>query len=65
MALVGSDDMARCAPPHCYPLAVGGVGGEDGRCHDRGKDSKDGSTKRCALIDASSGRRRIDHAAHS
>jgi len=40
MALVGSDDMARCAPPHRYPFAVGGVGGEDGRCDDRGKNPR-------------------------
>jgi Homeodomain-like domain len=48
-----------------YPLAVGGVGGEDGRRHDRGKDSKSASKKRSTLTNSSSGRRRTDHAAGS
>ena len=40
MALVSGNDVARCAPPHRYPFAVGGVGGEDGRCDDRGKNPR-------------------------
>jgi hypothetical protein len=54
MALVGGDDMACCAPSHRYPLAVGDVRGEDGRRHDRGKDSKSDSKKRSTLTDSSS-----------
>jgi hypothetical protein len=56
MTLVGSDEVARCAPPHRYLLAVGGVGREDGRPYDRGIDAKSGSTKRCAPISSSSER---------
>jgi hypothetical protein len=61
MALVGSDDMARCAPPHRYPLAIGGIGGEGGPRHDRGMNSKSSSKKYCTLIDSSGDRRQIDH----
>jgi hypothetical protein len=46
LALFGSGDMARCAPPRRYPLAVGGVGGEDRPRDSHGKNSKSGSEKR-------------------
>jgi hypothetical protein len=65
IALVGGDDMARCAPPHRHPFAVGGVCGKDGTGDERGNNSHSGDAKRDTLIDSGMDRRRINHVAFS